>query len=178
MRPEDMLHTSLRESCDELFESIQLNLRAAVGRARGADVRGSQLAAMIGFLGPHIKGSLLIHAPVSFFAGTFPVATDDGEHTLRQLSDWAGEIANQLLGRMKNKLMVRGVHLSVTTPVMMFGDYLKGTDVYDGTLALTLPWHDGEISVRFDMKLGPEFQLIDQASDALRPVEAGEALIF
>jgi chemotaxis protein CheX len=176
-QPEEIFHTSLREACDGLFASLRLNVLAALGRAPGSELEGTQLASVIGFLGTQVKGSLTVRAPVSFFSGTFPVEKD-GEHSLHEVSDWAGEIANQLLGRVKNKLLPYGVSFSMTTPAMIYGDCLQEAEARHGSLTIVFPWQEEQICVRFDLKLEPGLKILDEPTNGCTPLEAGDAMFF
>jgi chemotaxis protein CheX len=159
--PEEIFHTSLREACDGLFASLRLNVLAALGRAPGSELEGTQLAAVIGFLGTQVKGSLTVRAP-----------------TLHEVSDWAGEIANQLLGRLKNKLLPHGVSFAMTTPAMIYGDSLKEAEARHGSLTIVFPWQDEQICVRFDLKLEPGLTILDEPTNGCTPLEAGDAMFF
>lgn len=176
-KPEEIFHASVRESCDALFASIQLNVLAALGRARGSELNARQLASMVGFLGSDLKGSITVRAPISFFSGTFPTSKKEAL-SLREVSDWAGEISNQLLGRMKNKLLPYGASFSVSTPATVYGNFLKEAEPRERSLRLVFPWHDDEICVSFDVEFEPGFRLLDEPQNERIPCESGDALLF
>jgi chemotaxis protein CheX len=178
LKPEELLHTTMRESCDRLLESLQTNVLLAVGRAPPSELDGRELASWIGFTGIYVRGSITVRAPVSFFAGTFPVTKAKGDKLEpREICDWAGEIANQLLGRLKNKLLSYGVSLAISTPAILFGDSLREPDPQPCSLALRFPWQAGEVFIRFDVETEPGFQILEEPCDCA-PMEAGDALLF
>jgi hypothetical protein len=88
--------------------------------------------------------------------------------------DWVGELANQLVGRLKAKLMARGATIALSTPVVLRGvklSPLPRTDVepvvFDSPSGKVLVWLEVEIEDEF--KLGEERAL--KASE-------GELLVF
>jgi hypothetical protein len=67
-------------------------------------------AAAVGFTGANMRGSLLIAVPGEISKRTCPLPS----HAYRA---WVAELSNQLLGRVKSKLLSYGVELHVTIPV-------------------------------------------------------------
>jgi CheY-specific phosphatase CheX len=177
-KPEEIFHQTLRDACDSLFESMPLNVLAAVGRDRSCELNEQQLASMIGFAGPHVRGSLLVRAPISFFSGTYPKLQKEGPHGMREVSDWAGEVANQLLGRLKNQLLRHGLAFSVATPATVFGAFLQEGIPAEGSLTLRFPWQEDEISVRFDVSFDGAALISEEPAAECVPLAAGDALLF
>jgi hypothetical protein len=175
--PEELFHTSLRESCDALFESLPLTVLAALGRARDCALNTQQLASMVGFVSSEVKGAITVRAPISFFSGTYPTSKKEALG-LREVSDWAAEIANQLLGRMKNMILPYAVSLSVATPATVYGNFLKEAEPREGSLRIVFPWHDDEICVSLEMSFEPGFLLLDEPASENVPLQAGDALVF
>ena len=69
-------------------------------------------AAAVGFTGATMRGSLLIAVPGEISKRTCPLPS----HAWRA---WVAELSNQLLGRVKSKLLSYGVELHVTIPVVI-----------------------------------------------------------
>lgn len=77
----------------------------------------AQIVTFIGFGGARMRGTLTVMAPRAIWLTTYPIALAPGvEVSENDLLDWCGEIANQVLGRIKNQLTRRGVELEVSTP--------------------------------------------------------------
>ncbi|MGC4092561.1 MAG: chemotaxis protein CheX [Polyangiaceae bacterium] len=73
----------------------------------------------IGFVGEQVWGSLELGLSSQFVAESLPaLLRQRGESSERMLSDWAGELANQVLGRFKNKLRPFSVNFELNTPVV------------------------------------------------------------
>src|SRR5688572_5553442 len=78
----------------------------------GTDDRET-LAASVGLGRPQIRGALMVVAAAGFFRATYPRELGDEKVGDSHLADWAGELANQLLGRVKNRLCQRGLDFSI-----------------------------------------------------------------
>lgn len=75
----------------------------------------AQLCAVIGFTGKALSGAVMLAADVAPIHATRPVPETSDR-------DWIAELANQLLGRLKNRLLNAGVEIWATTPVVMRGE--------------------------------------------------------
>src|SRR5438105_11537361 len=71
----------------------------------------SPLAVFIGFAGRLLRGSLTLVAPFSLLQTTYPFALRAEPEAELDVLDWSGELANQLLGRISNRLAARGIEL-------------------------------------------------------------------
>jgi hypothetical protein len=77
-------------------------------------------AAILGFSGAELRGSLFVSIDARLLAASSPMATDTP-------LDWCGEIANQLVGRIKNQLTRFDVGIEVGTPVAVTGERMVST---------------------------------------------------
>lgn len=77
-----------------------------------------EIAGAIGFTGD-MKGSVIVASRESVLAKLAAADVD--------VADWAAEMANQLAGRLKNKLVRAGVRMSLATPVAVRGMRMKCT---------------------------------------------------
>ncbi len=75
------------------------------------------MIAIIGFSGKDIKGSLGFAAAENLIHESYYGETLNPE----MIDDWLGEIANQLLGRLKNILLVYGLDVHLSTPMVLHG---------------------------------------------------------
>ena len=82
------------------------------------------LAVSIGLGRPDLKGALMIMAQPSFFRLTYPLEVPGGVSE-EAMIDWAGELANQLLGRFKNRLCTRGLDFNIAAPMVIGGNRLQ-----------------------------------------------------
>lgn len=125
------MHLETAHKLDDLVVSCTTALFEAHGwpvrlcsSADGAITEPS-IVASIGFSGEILRGSLLLRASAESFRLSLPteiaVLLDDDDAT----SDWAGELANQLLGRLKNQLAHHAVEVFLSTPVVVIGRELR-----------------------------------------------------
>jgi len=75
------------------------------------------LISVIGFGGNQIRGSLVLGATAEPIALSMPHGAS--------ARDWIGELANQLLGRVKTQLMRRGIEFHAVPPAVVSGEHLK-----------------------------------------------------
>ncbi|MDH5674949.1 MAG: chemotaxis protein CheX [Myxococcales bacterium] len=80
------------------------------------------LGAAIGFAGKGLRGSLVIALPQELAARLSPMPSAGQGFNV---ADWVGELSNQLLGRLKNKLVGLGVELWSGTPAVVEGQRLR-----------------------------------------------------
>ena len=68
---------------------------------------------VIGFVGPGVRGTCLLGAEQQLVTASCRVGN--------RPRDWIAELSNQLLGRLKMKLLTCGVSVKVTTPLALSG---------------------------------------------------------
>jgi chemotaxis protein CheX len=114
--------TTLTDVCSEMWS----------GAASSVDPKGLDLSlpipgmmlAMIGVAGEEFRGALVTLARPDFFRAIYPPELRRGAIGEEQLVDWAGEVSNQLLGRIKNRLCSVGLYFNVSSPTVVRGDAL------------------------------------------------------
>jgi len=88
-----------------------------------------RVAGIVGFTGQKMRGTFVFVASYEVIAAARP--SELKKLTARTSSDWilvrdwAGELANQVVGRIKNRLRVFGVTLQVSTPTALSGPELR-----------------------------------------------------
>lgn len=147
----------------ELMSAYGVDLQPAKEWGESDEV---MFSGVMGFVGDNVRGTCLLAAP----HGTVLAAAPKNAGA----RDWVGELANQLVGRLKAKLMARGALIALSTPVVLRGvklSPLPRTDVepvvFQSTSGKVLVWL--EVEIDSDFQLGEERAL--QASE-------GELLVF
>jgi CheY-specific phosphatase CheX len=86
------------------------------------------VGALIGFDGPQIRGSLMLICTFQVAARSRPARLGGVAPLSSRVSrdwilvrDWTGELANQLVGRVKNRLLVFGIGFQIATPLALSG---------------------------------------------------------
>ena len=151
-------------ACTELMQAYGVTLAPTErGWTESDEV---MFSGVMGFVGEAVRGTCLLAAPQATVDASAP----------RDASarDWVGELANQLVGRLKAKLMARGATIALSTPVVLRGvklSPLPRTDVdpvvFTSTAGKVLVWL--EVEIEDDFQLGEERALT--ASE-------GELLVF
>lgn len=116
MSNEEVIESCVNESCLSLFDDYALPLK----RTNVADMdKEAELlfCGVVGFSGDQMRGTLLLATSREPLGRTSP-STD------ASLREWIAELANQLLGRIKNKLFAHGVTLHLSTPIVLRGQHI------------------------------------------------------
>jgi CheY-specific phosphatase CheX len=83
--------------------------------------REHDISASIGFASPQIRGAFTLTTRQSLVRKAWPHELQGREPTDAELADWTGELANQWLGRLKERLLPLGVVLAQGTPSVVRG---------------------------------------------------------
>jgi hypothetical protein len=100
-------------ACQELFAAYAVELEPIRQGWPGPDGDERLISGSIGFVGRHLRGSCLLAATEGPIRASCP---ESGA-----ARDWVGELTNQFVGRLKTKLLGRGVEVFVTTPIILSG---------------------------------------------------------
>jgi Chemotaxis phosphatase CheX len=167
MREEDalILRGCVDESASEVFAACALPVEPDGAEPGGPASEASMLAAFIGFTSDRLLGTLTLVAPVSLMRASHPVALGASD-ALYQVFDWAGEIVNQILGRVKNKLVFRGLDLRASTPQTMRASHFELTSSSRMRVcSLGFRGADGQVRVQCDA-VAPEDVVVFPAGAA------------
>ena len=105
---------------------------------------------VMGFVGEHIRGTCLIAAPMVTVVASAPENA--------RPRDWVGELANQLVGRLKSKLLSRGITIAVTTPIVLSGVRLQPLP-RGSALPTTFETPSGRVLVWLEVEVASELKL-------------------
>lgn len=122
---EDLVQTNGRVELEAALGRYLADALEELFRAYGAwspercDVpvptRGTARAASIGFSAASASGTVTLTVEEDLlYASLSSIGGDDAPRMM--LTDWAGELANQLLGRLKSKLLGHQLILEMSTP--------------------------------------------------------------
>lgn len=141
-----LLDSVLEDASVALFTSVGLSPSRVLLPAHTADDMG----ASIGFAGRELRGALVLISTRKLVTLALPPEVQDRTSD-EQLADWMGELTNQLLGRIKNKLLAYGIELAMGTPAVMLGSDLSRKDRHRGIRRQFAFLHGEEpLSVCFD----------------------------
>jgi len=177
-RARAILTEALREAFVQLF--AQQGARAREDAPDHKPLPGSgaaHVAACIGFAHPSLKGSLTAYLPAAVLAKTLPISAAGACPEV--LHDWAGEIANQLLGRMKNTFFAYGVDWAMGMPTIIVGTDYEVVSPREARSS----WHSFEccdqlVFVHLDTMIDPKIVLRESSGDDSMGVTEGDAFLF
>lgn len=144
------------EIIDEIVQRATVELLSAYGvvtEPAKVTVSPSDFgcAAAVGFTGASMRGSLLLAVPDEISRRTCPLPS-------RAHRAWVAELSNQLLGRIKSKLLGFGVELHVTIPVVIPARLLAPTG--PDLVAHRFTSDAGQMLVWFDYETAPGLRLV------------------
>lgn len=83
---------------------------------------GEVIAAFIGFGSDEVRGSFTLLGQPRVFARLHPIPSEDSK---RDLADWARELANQAVGRFKNRVLGYGLEIAISTPQSLVAEQVR-----------------------------------------------------
>lgn len=136
-------------------------------------------AATIGYTSQQLKGALIITLYKELVIHSLPPQFAEKTVDSSMVADWTGELANQLLGRIKAKMVPFGVEIILSTPVVFKG---QGLNLYpqqaDVTRTHGFGHGTGALKVVFQAKLLPDFELQVSLVQPAQGLGEGEVSLF
>ena|SRR6187397_1428670 len=169
-----ILGDALRSACVELMAEYGLQARVDGGDKRlSIEPTMSALTAAVDFDGDELRGTVELRATRSLIFETSRGAAglDSGA---ANLNDWTCELANQLMGRMKNKLRGYKVPLHVGVPRSKSSTDLARAEP---GLRCRFACDCGTFSGYLDVLIAPGFSFGPLERDAELPLE-GDLVLF
>ena len=162
----------------DLFAGYGLPVKHTMGGA-AVNIEGPAVMAVIGYAALTVRGSLLLLTSRAVVATLQPAELRDEPPTEALLRDVLGEFCNMLIGRMKNRLVSRGIAPLLSTPITIFGDDLKLPVPTSGVSAwLRFSSPAGDIHVRLDASFEADFALSAQDPSVAPPPLEGDTILF
>lgn len=149
--------------------------------AHGGQTQWAETLAVIGLGGQKLRGSVVLSIPNNLLAGTHPTQSNEAE----DWADWLAELANLLLGRLKVKLLERGLAIELGTPVTITGTALrlhrfKGLPMVHGFKASAVTGDKsvaGDVHVVFEA-IGEDGAQLASIPNTEVALDAGEVVLF
>lgn len=165
MSVQELMTELTTECCVDLFDNYGVQLSVAdVPRSESVE-----LAGIIGFTNPNLRGAMILGSSTGVLE-----RTQQGD---AQRRDWVAELANQLLGRVKNRLVARGVDVEMTTPLSIRGRHLTVGGPEDGMTVLDFSGDLGPVRVWIDLEQTGEIE-IRSAEDGEAVAAEGDMMLF
>ncbi|HVV53238.1 MAG TPA: chemotaxis protein CheX [Polyangia bacterium] len=169
------VRTYLMEACLETF--VALGFPAVPAPVEEAAAATHDVAGFIGLSGG-VRGSLMISSATELFRGSYP-STIGGAPEPPDLLDWAGEMANQLLGRVKRRFCERGADFQISTPTAVRGRFLVGrSPAREGVCDLAFVVGGNVVAVSFEVCPDPSGKVFADAAQPIGCAPEGEMVLF
>jgi CheY-specific phosphatase CheX len=172
MSTKAVLDELLISSTVELFKSRGVDLVVAKDPKSKAD-----FAAVIGFSGEQMRGMIAIgmaKATLNTFDRKDPEQTPGPS-----AEDWLGESSNQLLGRMKNKLLNYGIVVNIALPSVLSGDGLELLASTPANLwTYAFETSAGAVYVWLEVRVEPGVNFQASSDPEMQGAPEGELLLF
>lgn len=176
---EEFLRGSLRQSVEEFFRDYGVEVRASESMVPDAAPPSElEMGSLVGFRGRNdVRGGLAFVAPAALVARMLPVPPRPKRQDI-QLRDWSAEIANQLVGRLKNKLSAHAIDFDVGTPVCFRGTSIRFAFLPEATgMALHFATDSEAVRVYLDCEIVSD-DSSETADEVMRLVPEGDVIIF
>lgn len=169
--------SEVSEAMVELARHYRLEVQRSAIASDPIELVGHQVAGIIGFAGPGFGGTLAIRAPSMVVRSCLPIAVRDPDITV--LGDWIAELANQLVGRTKNKLIRYRTTFQITPPTYAIADELLvlGCD-RARTSWISFSTNVGALLVMVELHASADFALMPAEPEGVVAHAEGELLLF
>jgi hypothetical protein len=161
---------------DELMNAYGLTARAWGGGDPGH--RGPGILSFLGATGTGVNLLSILNPEAKLLASLYP--SPGGEIVPSQLEDWCGELNNQLVGRLKNKLLGYGLKVLVGIPSLVTGQDISALTPPESetrTYRFTAP--DGAMALTLAVIVAPGLEpLALGAGEAEQAMKEGEMFFF
>jgi hypothetical protein len=127
------------------------------------------LVSVIGFAGKGVSGTLVLGATNEPLERSKPGRSSE--------RDWIAELANQLLGRIKNKVMRAGIEFYAMPPAVVSGNHLAPVTSHPDFRPWVFATPGGVVCLWIEVSASPEVQPDVALINAEIPSE-GDVLLF
>jgi CheY-specific phosphatase CheX len=127
------------------------------------------LVSVIGFAGREVSGSLVLGATAEPLESSKPDAAS--------ARDWIAELANQLLGRIKNKVLRCGIEFYAMPPAVVSGSHLAPVTSKEDFRPWVFATPGGIVCLWIELTTAPELHPDSRLIESDIPAE-GDVLLF
>jgi hypothetical protein len=157
------------DNCLKLFTDYKLDIRAREP-GEALEVERFLLCGVIGFTAKHMRGALVLATSREPLDRTRPNAGPSHR-------DWICELANQLLGRVKNQMLSRAVEIFPSTPIALRGEHLSPV-LEQSLVAELFTTERGAVCVWMECEFDEGFEIADPTPCEVPPIAEGGAIFF
>jgi CheY-specific phosphatase CheX len=115
-----LLSAIVEEVTPQLFEAYGASVQHVEGGPRPNLANLPDLCGVLGFVGDHLQGTVTLASSTAVLQEVMKSVPGVDSAT-----DWLAELTNQLLGRIKSRLLRYGAPVMSSTPVVVSGQELR-----------------------------------------------------
>jgi CheY-specific phosphatase CheX len=157
-----------------LFESVGVHLERQ--EPPPTTPPDHDMAASIGFVSAEVRGALAITTRRELVMRAWPKELGAKPPSETAVADWCGELSNQLMGRLKNRLLEHGLALEQGTPSVVTGWQLhRSPSTTNLAKVFAFKGEASSLLVYLDMEVPDGFRL---AEGGERPATEGNVVLF
>lgn len=168
--------TDLRNILDPVVPACTIGLF----RHYGVEVRESEHppafehVAVLGFEGEGLRGTFGLGVSQDLLerSAGLPLGAEGVPH-----ADWLAELANQLLGRVKNRLVAHGANLGLAQPMVLRGVRLEIAHP-DEIWSRGFETAHGELCIWLDVQVEPGVRISERPDPSVQPAVEGDLILF
>jgi hypothetical protein len=138
---------------------------------------GKSIAAFSGFGNNELRGSFTFLAPSALFSRLHPLPLTV---TPRDLTDWACEMVNQSVGRLRNRLLAYGVSLALSLPQSALAEELQlSSSLQPGRTPISFAIDGMVLEGWLELDIEPVFRLAESPlGEAGASLKEGSIVLF
>jgi hypothetical protein len=137
---------------------------------------GEILAAFIGFGSDDVRGSFTLIGQPRVFARLHPIPAEGNN---RDLADWARDLANQAVGRFKNRVLAYGLAIAVSSPQSILAEQVRVTKTQKQLRTpLVIGIDDMALETWLELDVRSDFTLAEKPSSPTDAVLAEGSLVL
>jgi hypothetical protein len=173
---EQRLEELLSTCVGELLQETGRGAERVLGQKEPLSPREG-LTAFCGFGSTDFRGSVSVLGSVQLFSNLHPLPTTV---TPRDLTDWACEFVNQMVGRYRNRLLAYNVSLALGVPQSVLAENVRLSSSLRRAHSPIRYVIDGAVlETWLELNIRPGFELAeDPADDGAGALKEGSALFF
>jgi hypothetical protein len=144
----DTINQLAAEACTELFADYGVSLDR--GQHDWSNSSEPLLSSVMGFVSEPMRGTCLLACELAPLIASCPAGG--------RPRDWVGELLNQLVGRLKVKLLSYDIDVALTTPIVLQGIRLQPLPkvpsepvLFFGGNGVVLAWTEVEVAQGFTL---------------------------
>ena len=126
-----------------------------------------------------VRGSLVITASSALYRITYPLGEGGSVQTSPgDILDWAGEMANQTLGRVKRRFCERGIDFEISTPTAVYERDVEGRASRGDVISVQVRVGAELSSIEFEIVASADGGLLRDGATPIACLPEGELVMF